>query len=420
MSQEQDKEQGEQAPKGSKPWWGFVVTLLAGIGLSAYLSWVHMVVKFAGDEVGGLCNLSAKINCNVAAGSIFSQVGGIPISILGLAFYVGALVLLMFHGRKTERYVPHVLQGLFSLACLYSLFLAGVSAFFLGSLCWACTGLYVVNIVGLVLSRVLAGQGYGKTYKELFKNLWGIAPSTGVFSFMVVTILSVGVGWWASDTIGAQLEMSPGERTAEGQAWLKTDYLTVDPLSGEDRKSLEEGSSKGPDDAPVVLVEFSDFECPFCSKVVPSVDKLLKEYEGKIKVVFRQNPLDMACNPRLNKKFHQHACAAAEAALCAQEQGKFWPMHDQLFANQRALKADDLVAHAKAIGLDVNEFKACVASDRADKAIKWDITNAKRFGVRGTPTLFLNGRKLRGAVPYHKLKAAVEYELEQAAGGATN
>jgi protein-disulfide isomerase len=161
------------------------------------------------------------------------------------------------------------------------------------------------------------------------------------------------------------------------------------------------GPSKGPENAPVTIVEFSDFQCPFCARVEPTVTQLLKDYEGKIRLVFRDYPLPN----------HEQAPKAAEAAHCAAEQGKYWEMHGQLFANQAKLAVEDLKAHARQIGLDGGKFDQCLESGVKAPLVAENLKAGNEAGVSGTPAFFINGRLLSGARPYADFKQAVDAEL---------
>src|SRR5687767_446804 len=153
--------------------------------------------------------------------------------------------------------------------------------------------------------------------------------------------------------------------------------------------------ARGPADAPVTIVEFSDFQCPFCAQATGAMEQVWKAYGDKVRWVFKHNPLD----------FHADAPLAHRAALAAGEQGKFWEMHDAIFRNQRALKRDDLIRHAAALGLDSARFIADLDSARFAKVMERDLTEGTRVGVDGTPTFFVNGRRLTGARPFEAFKA---------------
>jgi len=165
-----------------------------------------------------------------------------------------------------------------------------------------------------------------------------------------------------------------------------------------------EGKAKGSSKALVTIVEFSDFQCPYCSRVLPTLDKLLKEYPDKVRIFFRHNPMP----------FHSDARLAAQAAVAAEAQGKFWPMHDILFKNPQKLKKDDLEKYAKEIGLDMAKFGKDLESPATKKRVEEDMELAKQVGAQGTPNFFINGRPVRGAVPYEQFKSTVDDELGRA------
>jgi protein-disulfide isomerase len=161
---------------------------------------------------------------------------------------------------------------------------------------------------------------------------------------------------------------------------------------------------KGPANAPVTVVEFSDFECPACKRMAPVLEKLLKESGGKAKIYYKHYPL----------RSHPHAQGAAQAAEAAKRQGKFWKMHDRLFANQTSLSPPELVQHAAEIGLDVERFKRDLDSDAVKAIVAKDRAEGDKLNLRGTPTLYVNGRVYLGPLDLEELKAYVE---EEAVGG---
>jgi len=171
------------------------------------------------------------------------------------------------------------------------------------------------------------------------------------------------------------------------------------------RQSIELGGapSIGPDTAPVTLVEFSDFECPYCARAHGILQKLRELYPDTLRIVFRDFPLAQ----------HPQARGAAEAAECANEQGKFWAFHDLLFDNQNALGSEDLLRYAKTAALDEAAFQACLSSDRPKKAVRAHETDGKRYGVDGTPALFVNGVKLIGLLPLPLLRILIDQELDR-------
>jgi len=159
--------------------------------------------------------------------------------------------------------------------------------------------------------------------------------------------------------------------------------------------------SKGPTDAPIELIEFSDFQCPFCQRANPTVDQVLKTYGNKIHFVYRHYPLPN----------HPNARPAAEAASCAGDQGRFWEYHDQLFANGSRLTDADLKQHAVTAGLDASKFNACLDSHKFKGEVDKDVAEGNQAGVSGTPAFFINGRALEGAQPFEAFKRVIDEEL---------
>lgn len=164
-----------------------------------------------------------------------------------------------------------------------------------------------------------------------------------------------------------------------------------------------EGPARGPQDAAVTIVEFSDFECPFCQRAAETVDKIVAEYGDRVRLVYRHYPLPS----------HANARRAAEASTCAHEAGKFWPYHDLLFKNQHALAETDLIKYAREAGIDETSFRSCLESGRGTAAVDKDAAAGDAAGVNGTPAFFVNGRPLSGALPYETFKEAIDEAMVQ-------
>ncbi len=174
-------------------------------------------------------------------------------------------------------------------------------------------------------------------------------------------------------------------------------------------KNVDVGNApaRGPKNAPLTVVLFSDFQCPFCGRVEPSLTELEKAYPGKVRVAWKNFPLS----------FHNNAKPAAEAAMAANEQGKFWEMHDILFKNQQNLDAASLEKYAKEIGLDMTKFKAAIDSHKFAAQIEADTKQGSSLGVQGTPASFLNGHFINGAQPFDAFKKIADDELAKGGKG---
>jgi protein-disulfide isomerase len=161
---------------------------------------------------------------------------------------------------------------------------------------------------------------------------------------------------------------------------------------------------KGAKHAKVTIVEWSDFQCPFCSRVAPTLKQIEDAYGKDVKIVFRHQPLP----------FHNNAKIAAEASMAAHEQGKFWQMHDVMFANMQALDRGSLERYASDLGLDMGKFKAALDSGKYTKRVEEDSAAGMAVGANGTPTFFINGREFVGAQPFEAFKAIIDEEIKKA------
>ena len=169
------------------------------------------------------------------------------------------------------------------------------------------------------------------------------------------------------------------------------------------RFNIEAGDSArhGSADATVQIIEFSDFQCPYCIKAAATIDEVLDKYGDKVSVVYKHFPLS----------FHDRAHRAAEAAECANEQGKFWAYHDQLFDNQQRLGDTDLFSYAETVGVDVEKFTDCLSTGRMQDRVDADMALGESVGMSGTPGFYINGRMLSGAQPLEAFAEIIDDEL---------
>jgi protein-disulfide isomerase len=165
-----------------------------------------------------------------------------------------------------------------------------------------------------------------------------------------------------------------------------------------------DGPSRGPADARITVIEFADFQCPYCRRMEPVLRQMLERYPRDLRLVYRHMPLT---------NLHPDAMHAAQASMCAAPQGKFWEMHDALFADPPALSVAELKATAARLGLRAGEFDACLDSGRTEPVVKADAEDALAHGVDGTPGLFINGRFYSGALSPERLSSVIDDELQR-------
>ena len=197
------------------------------------------------------------------------------------------------------------------------------------------------------------------------------------------------------------------QRTREGvQSYisgLRQKYKAVDLLEPPRVKVDTTGFAKGPQDAPITIVEFADYECGYCSRAMESINTVMAKYPGKIRLVYRDFPLE----------FHQNAVPASIAARCAGAQSKFWEMHIKLFENQSGLTAENFTKWAQELGLDMTKFDACSKDQMVMASIQADIQAGSSLGVSGTPAFFVNGISLSGAQPPEAFVKIIDRELSR-------
>jgi protein-disulfide isomerase len=168
--------------------------------------------------------------------------------------------------------------------------------------------------------------------------------------------------------------------------------------------AVDNDASKGPAKAPITIVEFSDYQCPYCSRAETTVQEVLKKYGDKVRLVYRDYPL----------QFHPNANIAAQASECAKDQGKFWEMHNAMFANQAKLTQPELVETAATIaGIDKDKFKTCLDSGKFKDEVQKDFDDGQKYGVTGTPTFFINGIPMVGARDVNSFAEIIDSELER-------
>ncbi len=202
------------------------------------------------------------------------------------------------------------------------------------------------------------------------------------------------------------------QRVGEARAALVADLRKAGPavrvLFDAPRQQVAisaDDPAQGPASAPVTLIEYSDFQCPFCQRVVPTLKQVRETYGDKVRIVWKDFPLT---------QIHPEAFAAAVAGNCAREQGKFWELHDRLFPNQQALQSTLLSRYATEAGLDAMKFDACLASSKYQQRVQESIDSGTRLGVSSTPTVFINGRVVSGAQPFEVFAAIIDEELARA------
>jgi protein-disulfide isomerase len=234
-----------------------------------------------------------------------------------------------------------------------------------------------------------------------------------IVAALILGVAVLATGFLVRSSLDAGTEELAGVREALGEVQAVLEDATGNgggraearpqrPDPGERHEVALDGAPvRGPEGAKVTIVEFGDFQCPFCTRVNTTLQQVREQYPDDVKLVFKHLPL----------RIHPQAPGAHAAAEAAHRQGRFWEMHDKIFANQGDLAPETFVAYAQQIGLDVDAFKKDVASDDVKQRVDADTREAQKLGVSGTPAFFINGKYLAGAQPFEAFKQRIDEEL---------
>ncbi len=391
-----------------------IALALAGAAVSAVIASIH--AKLASSAgYASFCNVSESVNCDVVLTSDYAHLAGVPVAWWALLTYVvfviGAVAVVRAERASRRRQAATALFGMALWSFAYSVFLGWVSLAVLRAVCLLCSGLYVLNAALVVATWLLfaavraQGRGAGIAAEAWrMRTRWIFAAA----AMAVLVFLSLAA-WEGSGRGGALSAEEVAQQYPEFYRWYMG--LPVIPVS------VAGGHARGRP-ASVVIVEFSDFECGHCAKAYRNLKRVLPRFGSDVQLIFRHFPLDASCNPAVASSFHRYACLAAMASECAAAQGRFWEYHDLLFENQSALERDSLIRYAERLGLDRAAFLACLDSDAPRRRIADDTSTGQRLGVASTPTLFMNGRIVTGALEADKLEHAIR--IERAARSAAS
>lgn len=247
----------------------------------------------------------------------------------------------------------------------------------------------------IIPSRADSANSVLPKNKKWYRRWWGRLLL--VLSLLILVMI-VAMGFYVAKTVHL---LNTGQITREdlfGSGGGPVDLSKIDTYATDDDPRF------GPANAKVVIVEFSDFQCPFCQQVQPVVKKLMSDYGDKILFIYRDFPLE---------SIHPQAVVGALAGECAHEQGKFWEMHDKIFENQAELSPENLKIWALQIGLNSIQFGNCLDSAKYFEEVNQDLQEGIVAGARATPTFFINGRKLEGAIPLITFEQIILAELSR-------
>lgn len=391
-----------------------IVLSLLGAAVSGVLLLQHHGEPSALSAVAEACGAGEAGGCDRVNQSPWSKLGGVPLAAVGVGFYLSlaGLSVLALQAGDAAPAAARVAWTLLALALVVDVVLLGLQAFSIGAFCRLCLATYALNAAAFytlwparsaaLLSASPAGKllGYG----------WGLSTlALALFVLAGNSTLRERAERRASSLLG-----TPATQAPPGSAQAEIDRLKGildDPHKYEEyqqQKAMSEFEAarpqeiglqavphKGPADARIKVVEYSDFLCPFCQRIAGAFGEFLPQARGRVSVHFKNFPLDKSCNPALQHDIHPGACLLAKGAICANAQGRFWDYHDKVFsAPPPKPDRDRVVAIAAAAGLDAGLLGACLEAPETTARLGAEIAEAQRVGVNSTPSIFINGKRL--------------------------
>jgi len=377
----------------------FGVLALAAVGLALSIELTLLHYRIHTDPTyESWCKIGETVNCDAVERSPYAVAFGLPVSLWGgLGYLVMIGVVLSGLLRRPAATWPRgALLGISALFVLVSAENAAISWFVVQAVCVLCTGTYVVNLGLLVTTLVATRRSGGGTLALVWSDV--VALRRQWLASAIAAICFVGAGaalithypryWHDRVELPGGPAGLPNGRTESGTPWI------------------------GAREPRVTIVEFSDYQCPFCSRSHSVVRRAVAQQPDRIRLEHRHFPLDIECNDLLDRPFHPYACAAARAAECAADQGKFWEMNDLLYLAQHDLRPDKIDRFVDKLALDRTRFAGCLSAAETEHALQQDIDAADRLKTRGTPLYLINGRLHRGGLTLEQL-ASVLAEAER-------
>jgi protein-disulfide isomerase/uncharacterized membrane protein len=411
--------------------------------VSGLLLLQHHRIGVAVAAVGQVCGEGSQSGCETVAQSPYAEVRGFPIAAFGLAFSASlAVLLLLASAAGPEARTAAALLSFLALilALAVDLVLLGVQLFAIHAFCRLCLLTYALNALALVLVRplsrrfVVVREGLGLPAGRAAFGGWAVATVAILAAVLSASLaLRYRERLHATSILGmpaptsaplvpAANPLPPAASGSEAQRYQEEARLAQeqarhlqdvldDPakldeyLTQKARRDFEQGPVrtlnlkgvpfKGPEDAPIRVVEFSDFLCPFCRQIAGAFAGYLPQSGNRVVMYFKNYPLDATCNNTLKQSVHAGACNVALGGICAHDQGKFWPYHDRVFSSPPTNPGvSDVVSIARDAGLDSGALEACVNNPATRQRLGSEIAEGVAAQVQGTPTLFINGKKL--------------------------
>lgn len=358
--------------------WGVALTALVGVGVTIFITQEHIALSKGGASV---CGTSAVVSCAEVLDSPWSQIAGVPVSLLGLGFYVGMAWLAVKHARGQGADAPALMLVGSVIGVGFDVFL-GAQMLSLGKLCVLCVTTYGLNLILLVGSTLLARtQPFGPSLQRSVGSEAGVAVVVGLVA------LIGGVMWEQSAATGGAVTGGPPAdpiaRIAQGPGAFYEQVGGTVELDGTE-------PVLGNPDAKYTLVEWADYQCPHCARAYKALHEWLPK-NPDVKLVYKHYPISNQCNRFVSFEGHVQACGAAIAAECARQQGRFWELSGQMFSNQEYLSPEDIKFMVSQVGIDQAALDACMTTQEPVQSLLADVDAGGKANITGTPSIFVKG-----------------------------
>jgi protein-disulfide isomerase len=379
------------------------ITLAVSALIALAQLYIHAQLAATRGSYTSFCNVNATVNCDAVLASPYGTLLGFPVAAWALLSYAALAFLLFRRGRTVgaaRTQTSLLLVGLALWNAAFSVYMAGLSSFVIGHLCLLCVATYVCVAVTAALAWRLADADLAASGQRVLGT-----PRAGVAALAIVLgVAAAAAAQFVSRPVSGATMTAADVREADPEFY---EWFTSRPPAKDMPAPVHQ---KGPADAAVTIVEFSDFECPACAMAFHDLHDLAAKNPEHVRLVFHHFPLDSECNANVSTRLHRNACLAAIAAECAARHGKFWEYHDLLFGDQDRLGRDDLIAKATGLGIPADAFTACLDDPAARARVLADTAAGAKLGVKSTPTLVINGRTIEGALDRNRYEYVIALE----------
>ena len=395
---------------------GIIIFALIGALLSLYATYLTFKLTVAGIVEPSECSFSDMFTCDTVLSTGYAKMFGVPVAWFGFMYFLWVFFVAIFAFFNSKKQSGSAALDIIFFVTLLSVvvtFFKMYQLFTLGVICPVCVAMYVCIFAIFFLTM----KALGLKFKDILsynidyaKSIFRGSPEgdagkiSAPWRYWVILLWLFTMGF---------LGLRYYENTVV-KPELKSVQLILNQHFSQPKIGIDPSGSAidGNPDAKVKIVEFSDFECPACRLLASNMKAVMLEYGDRVSLHFVNYPLDRTINKHLANDIHMNAGLAAIAGVCAQEQGKFWEFYNILFENQTKISTDYIVETANEVGLDMGKFNECINSGEIRKRVTNEIDLGKELGVSGTPTLFINGRKVHYWNSPEVIKAIIDEELK--------